>query len=33
MDADYVGDLNKRRSQIGYAYTVKGNTISSEATL
>lgn len=33
VDANYAGDLDKRRSLTGYAFTLCGNTISWKATL
>ena len=33
VDSDYVGDLDKRRSLIGYVFTIGGCAISSKATL
>lgn len=33
VDADYVEDLDKRRSQTDYAFTVLSNLISRKATL
>lgn len=33
VDSDYAGDLDKRRSLTGYAFTLFGNTISWKASL
>ena len=33
VDVDFVGDLDKKRSQIGYMFTLGGCTVSWQATL
>ena len=33
VDSDYAGDLDKRRSLIGYVFTIGGYAISWKATL
>lgn len=33
VDSDFVGDRDKRRSLIGYVFTLYGNTVSWKASL
>ena len=33
VGADFAGDLDKMRSQIGYLFTLRGCTVSWKATL
>ncbi|XP_073057380.1 secreted RxLR effector protein 161-like [Primulina eburnea] len=33
VDSDFAGDVDKRRAQTGYVFTVYGNTVSWKSTL